>query len=245
MYQIGSVAAIPFVGPAIDTWGRRCGMFIGSVIIILGVIIQVACVNNANTQQFMAGRFFLGFGVSIISAAGPTYVIEFGHPAYRGVIGGLYNVMWPVGALVASGAARGGLNYAGNTSWMIPVALQVMFPGIVMFCAFLLPESPRWLYTRGKREKAISYLTKYHGSGNPDSEWVKLQLTEYEESLEMDGTDKKWWDYRALFRDRGSIYRLFCNCLASLFSQWAGNGIVYTPFPLFPRPRLTCNLQVL
>jgi MFS family permease len=245
MYQIGSVAAIPFVGPAIDTWGRRCGMFIGSVIIILGVIVQAACVNNANTQQFMAGRFFLGFGVSIISAAGPTYVIEYGHPAYRGVIGGLYNVMWPVGALVASGAARGGLNYAGNTSWMIPVCLQVMFPGIIMLCAFFLPESPRWLYTRGRREKAIAYLTKFHGQGNPDSEWVKLQTTEYEESLEMDGTDKKWWDYRALFRDRGSIYRLLCNCLVSLFSQWAGNGIVYPPFPLFPRPRLTCNLQVL
>lgn len=29
MYQIGSVAALPFIGPAIDTWGRKIGMFIG------------------------------------------------------------------------------------------------------------------------------------------------------------------------------------------------------------------------
>ncbi|CRK10184.1 hypothetical protein BN1723_020979, partial [Verticillium longisporum] len=36
MYQIGGVVAIPFVGPAIDTWGRRYGMLIGSVIIIVG-----------------------------------------------------------------------------------------------------------------------------------------------------------------------------------------------------------------
>ncbi|KAM5359607.1 hypothetical protein ACJZ2D_014328 [Fusarium nematophilum] len=173
MYQIGSVVAIPFVGPAIDTWGRRVS-----------------------------------------------------HPAHRGVITGLYNVMWPVGAIVASGAARGGLNYGGNTSWMIPVCLQLMFPAIIAFGSLWLPESPRWLYTRGKHEQARENLVKLHGRGNPDSEWVKLQLTEYEQFLEMDGTDKKWWDYRALFRDRASFYRLTCNCLVSLFGQWAGNNVV-------------------
>lgn len=237
MYQIGSVAAIPFVGPAIDTWGRRAGMFIGAFIIIIGVIIQITCITRPDTtNQFMGGRFFLGFGVSIMSAAGPTYVIETAHPAHRGVVGGLYNVMWPVGALVASGAARGGLAYAGNTSWMIPVGLQLMFPCIVAFGAFFLPESPRWLYTRGKRDQAVASLTRYHGRGNPDSEWVKLQLMEYEQSLEMDGSDKRWWDYRALFKDRGSTYRILCNCFVSLFGQWAGNGnpsIILHPQPLY------------
>jgi Na+/melibiose symporter-like transporter len=90
----------------------------------------------------------------------------------------------------------------------------------------LLPESPRWLYTRGKQELARSHLVKLHGRGNPESEWVKLQLHEYEKHLEMDGSDKRWWDYRALFRNKASIYRLTCNCLVSLFGQWAGNSIV-------------------
>ncbi|KAF4465388.1 Lactose permease [Fusarium albosuccineum] len=226
MYQIGSVVAIPFVGPAIDTWGRRMGMTIGSSIIIIGVIIQLTTILNNSVDQFMAGRFFLGFGVSIAAAAGPVYVVEVSHPAHRGVITGLYNVMWPVGAIVASGAARGGLEYSGNTSWMIPVGLQLMFPCVIAFGALWLPESPRWLYTRGKKQQATENLIKLHGHGNPESEWVKLQLTEYEEHLEMDGTDKKWWDYRALFRTRASIYRLTCNCLVSLFGQWAGNNIV-------------------
>lgn len=31
MNQIGGVAALPFVGPAIDTFGRRIGMVIGGV----------------------------------------------------------------------------------------------------------------------------------------------------------------------------------------------------------------------
>jgi sugar porter (SP) family MFS transporter len=227
MYQIGSVAAIPLVGPCIDTWGRRVGMTIGAWIIIVGVVIQLACYTNASVGQFMAGRFFLGFGVSIAAAAGPTYVVEVSHPAHRGIITGLYNVMWPVGALVASSAVRGGWNYRGtNTSWMIPVGLQLMFPCVIGFCAMLLPESPRWLYTHGQQELAKKNLTNLHGHGNPESEWVKLQIHEYEEHLEMDGSDKRWWDYRALFKTRAAFYRLTCNCLVSLFGQWAGNGIV-------------------
>lgn len=224
MYQIGSVVAIPFVGPAIDTWGRRAGMTIGSAVIIIGIIIQLCTIVNSSVNQFMAGRFFLGFGVSIAAAAGPVYVVEVSHPAHRGIVTGLYNVMWPVGAIVASGAARGGVDVGGNTSWMIPVGLQLMFPCVIFFGALWLPESPRWLYTRGKQQQATENLIKLHGHGNPNSEWVKLQLTEYEQHLEMDGTDKKWWDYSALFKNKASIYRLTCNCLVSLFGQWAGNS---------------------
>ncbi|KAK1977522.1 general substrate transporter [Colletotrichum cereale] len=226
MYQIGSVVSIPFVGPAIDTWGRRMGMFIGAFIIVVGVVVQITCISTNSVNQFMAGRFFLGFGVQIAAAAGPIYVVEVAHPAHRGICGGLYNVMWPVGALVASAAARGGLSYSDNTSWLIPVGLQAMFPGMICLGILFMPESPRWLYTNNKREQAKRVLSRLHAQGNPDSEWVKLQLNEYAEFLELEGSDKKWWDYRALFRNRASFYRLTCNCLVSCFGQWAGNGIV-------------------
>ena len=48
-----------------------------------------------------------------------------------------------------------------------------------------IPESPRWLYVNHKREKAVAVLAKYHGYGNEDSAWVKLQLEEYEAFLNM------------------------------------------------------------
>ncbi|KFY29297.1 hypothetical protein V493_02422 [Pseudogymnoascus sp. VKM F-4281 (FW-2241)] len=227
MYQIGSVVVIPLIGPSIDTWGRRAAMFMSAFIIIIGVIIQGTCIKTEDIGQFMGGRFLLGFGVGILGAAGPTYVVEMSHPAHRGVTTGLYNVFWPFGALLASCAARGGLTYAGtNTSWMIPVWLQMFFPMIIFVFVWILPESPRWLYVHGRVEEARSILTRYHGQGNPNSEWVKLQMMEYEEHLELDGSDKHWWDYRALFRDRASRNRLMVNCVVSLFGQWAGNGCV-------------------
>ena len=69
-------------------------------------------------------------------------------------------------------------------------------------------------------------LTKWHGYGNRESAWVKLELAEYEEHLVLDGADKRFWDYRALFRSRASMYRLGCNICFSISTQWAGNGVL-------------------
>lgn len=247
MYQIGGVCALPFVGPAIDTWGRRAGMFIGSILIILGTIVTGLTLQNASAGQFMGGRFLLGFGVSIASAAGPIYVVETSHPAFRGVVTAYCNTFWFVGSILASGAVRGAINITGNSSWQIPVWLQMLFSGLIAISAFFLPESPRWLYVNGKREQANAFLHKWHGYGNPDSAWVKLQLAEYDELLNLDGAvrpppgtvtarrmcanvrflqDKRWWDYRALFKNGASRYRVLCNCGFALFGQWAGNSVL-------------------
>lgn len=94
MTQIGGVVAIPFIGPAIDTFGRKIGMTIGAAVIIIGVVIQGTVIQTNSVGQFMGGRFFMGLGVSIVASAGPCYVIEISHPAYRGVVTGFYNVFW-------------------------------------------------------------------------------------------------------------------------------------------------------
>ncbi|GKT64250.1 lactose permease [Colletotrichum tofieldiae] len=223
MYQIGGVVALPFVGPALDTWGRRIGMFIGAAIIIVGTCIQ-ATANG--TSQFMGGRFLLGFGVSIAASAGPMYVVEINHPAYRGVVGAMYNTLWFSGAIIASGAARGALDIKGDASWRLITWLQALFSGLICIFCLWMPESPRWLFVNNKKDQAAAVLAKYHGNGNAESPWVKLQLHEYEELLNMDGADKRWWDYRALFRNRASVYRLGCNVCISIFGQWAGNAVL-------------------
>jgi sugar porter (SP) family MFS transporter len=226
MHQIGGVAALPFVGPCTDHWGRRWGMIIGSVLIVVGTVVEGLTSTNASEGQFMAGRFVVGFGVSIAAAAGPIYVVETAHPRYRGVITGLCNTTWLVGAILASGATRGGLDLASNTSWLLPVWLQMFFPGFILLGAFFIPESPRWLYAHGKREAAHNVLTKWHGEGNRDSAWVSLQLNEYEAFIELEGSDKRWWDYRGLFNKRSSLYRVAVACWFSAFTQWCGNSVL-------------------
>ena len=126
---------------------------------------------------------------------------------------------------MSSGAIRGALNLSGRTTWLLPTWLQLMCPTIIVVFLWLLPESPRWLYVHGRHSEAEDILVKFHGKGNRNSAWVRLQLDDFRVCLKDDGADKRWWDYRALFRSRSSIYRLACNCTISVFGQWAGNGM--------------------
>lgn len=224
MYQIGSVVALPFIGPAVDGYGRRAGMFIGCFLVVAGtVILGTASFNDFSVGQFMGGRFLVGFGVAICTSAGPIYVVEVAHPAYRSVLGGFYNTWWFTGSILAAGVTRGTENLRGSASWEVTIWFQLAFPVLVCIFAFMLPESPRWLYVNGKMDRAKTMLARFHGEGNPDSIWVSMQLAEYEEYLEMNGADKRWWDYRALFKSRSSCYRLFCNCIVQMMGQEAGN----------------------
>lgn len=125
---------------------------------------------------------------------------------------------------LASGAARGAVTLIGTASWQIPIWLQVFFPALIFLFAWFIPESPRWLYVHNKREKSLAVLTKWHGKGNPESPWVKLQTSEYEEFLNTNGADKRFWDFSALYRGRSNRYRLACNGVFSAAGQLAGNN---------------------
>jgi MFS family permease len=91
IYNIGSIAALPFTGPINDYLGRRMGMFAGALLIIIGTCVQAP---STNLNMFIGGRFVLGFGVSFCSVSAPCYVSEMSHPRWRGIHTGLYNCMW-------------------------------------------------------------------------------------------------------------------------------------------------------
>ena len=223
MYTIGGAAALPFQGPLTDTWGRRAGMFIGCAIVVVGTVLSATANREA---AFLAGRFFLGLGVSIASGAAPAYVVEIAHPAYRGKLTGLYNCTWWIGAITAAGCLRGTLNYPGDKNWIIPMWMQLLTSGVVCIFAFFLPESPRWLFSHGHKEKAREVIIKYHGEGNPDNEFVTLQMREFEAEIMLDGSDKRWWDYSTLFNSKPYRWRVGNLIMMDFLGQWAGNGVV-------------------
>lgn len=59
-----------FGGPITDYLGRRRGMVIGSAVICLGSAIIASAPHQ---PQFVAGRFILGFGVSILTVSLPFH----------------------------------------------------------------------------------------------------------------------------------------------------------------------------
>lgn len=59
--SIGSLVALPVVPYIADGLGRRWGIIIGCLIMVLGVILQAISINF---RMFIAARFFLGFGIA-------------------------------------------------------------------------------------------------------------------------------------------------------------------------------------
>lgn len=104
IYNLGQIAAFPFCGMLADGYGRRVCIFVGCLIVLIGTAVQTS---SHSLSQFMGGRFVLGFGAAIASAAGPAYTVELAHPAYRGFMAGMYNNFWWVGNILAGWTSYG------------------------------------------------------------------------------------------------------------------------------------------
>ncbi|KAL5413134.1 hypothetical protein PMIN03_003912 [Paraphaeosphaeria minitans] len=225
VYQLGQIAAFPFCGFLADGYGRRFAIFVGCIVVLIGTAIQT----TANGQgQFIGGRFVLGLGASIASAVAPAYAVELAHPAFRGIMSGSYNNFWWVGNILAGWMTYGtNLHMADSSwSWRLPTLVQCILPGFVACMVIFLPETPRWLLSKDRREEAIAIMAKYHGDGDANSPIVQLQLREISEDFARFRNENPWWDMRELVNTRGARYRLFLVICMSFFGQWSGNNVV-------------------
>ncbi|KAH8802497.1 general substrate transporter [Xylogone sp. PMI_703] len=211
-----------------DYFGRRAAMFVGAAFALVGAIIQASSVN---IQQFRAARFLLGLGSWCCFSYGPIYTIEMALPQWRGRLGGLLMV-----SLVLSTIFAGWLNFAcsyvnSSFAWRFPLAFQCVPPILCLSVCWLVPESPRWLVSRGRREEALQILIKYHGNGNPDSALVRLEYAELLQTIEEDGADRRWWDFREMVSNKANLFRSFVLADYGILVQWSGNslGIYYLP----------------
>ncbi|KAH8763596.1 lactose permease [Diaporthe sp. PMI_573] len=224
VYNLGQIAAFPFCGLLADGWGRRICIFVGCLLVLVGTAIQGSA---HGLQQFIGGRFVLGFGASIASAAGPAYTVELAHPAYRGVMAGMYNNFWWLGNILA-GWTTFGTNYHLKSSWAwrIPTIVQGGMPAVVMCAIMFFPESPRWLIAHDRPEEALEILAKYHGDGDPNSAIPQLQYHEIVEDNKLTRDENPWWDFRELVHTRAARYRLAMVIGMAFIGQWSGNNVV-------------------
>lgn len=93
---VGALAA----GLIADYTGRKWGIIICAAIPFnLGVILQVA---STEQSMFIAGRFFAGLGVGLVSVQIPMYQAETLPKWIRGFIIGSYQLCITIGLLLAS-----------------------------------------------------------------------------------------------------------------------------------------------
>ncbi|KAJ3735190.1 general substrate transporter, partial [Lentinula guzmanii] len=228
----GSIVGVLLAGPLTDgRLGRRGGMFTGAMIILVGAIV----ITTARDRSYLlAGRFVLGLGVSITATACPSYVVEMAPPQWRGRLTGLiYIAFYYAGSMLCTGISIATARLSSTTSWRAPLAIQIVPAGILVTFVWFLPESPRWYVSAGKTDKAAEVLAKYHGNGDVNAPLVQLELREFEESIKLDASDKRWWDYSELVNTANARYRTLMMLMMGFFGQWSGNGLGYFLTVLF------------
>ncbi|EON69607.1 hypothetical protein W97_08867 [Coniosporium apollinis CBS 100218] len=144
--------------PTADYLGRRWGlMFSAGIVFNLGVILQTAATDQ---PMFIAGRFFAGLGVGLISAMIPMYQSETAPKWIRGTIVGTYQLAITIGLFLAAIVNNATQNRNDSGSYRIPIAVQFAWSIILVVGLFLLPETPRFLIKQGKHEAAALSLSK-------------------------------------------------------------------------------------
>jgi sugar porter (SP) family MFS transporter len=145
------------VAPTGDFFGRRIGLIVSTGVFTVGVIMQAAA---SAIPLFVAGRFFAGYGVGMISALIPLYQSETSPKWIRGTIVGTYQLAITIGLLLAAIVDNATKNRNDSGSYRIPIAVQFAWAIILVSGMLFLPETPRYLIKKGKPEAAARALSK-------------------------------------------------------------------------------------
>lgn len=148
-------------------------------------------------------RIIGGIGVGITSVVAPIYISELTLPEIRGKIVSIYQLSITLGILLAflmdwiilshAGEAAGIVSENGSSGLMNWLFVEEIWRGmfgteipialLFFILLFFIPESPRWLVTKGKKEKAMKTMIRIGGKDQ-----AKLQMEEIDEmTLEESG----------------------------------------------------------
>jgi len=80
---------------------------------------------------------------------------------------------------------------------------------------------------QGQDDKALAFLTRFHGAGDEQNPVVQLEYLEFKEAIEIDGSDKRFWDYSGLFKTSSQRWRSGMVIMMGVAGQFSGNGLGY------------------
>ncbi|KAH8593223.1 MFS sugar transporter-like protein [Bisporella sp. PMI_857] len=221
-YNLGAILAVPIVPWVAHKTGRRWSIFIGSSFQCVGAIIQ--CFSQ-HAAMYIVARMILGFGIVFCIVSGAAMLGELSYPKERPIMTSMFNASWFVGSLIASGIVIRTAEISGDWSWRLPSVLQVIPSFVQMALIFFLPESPRWLIIKDRREEASKILAKYHAEGDESSIFVKAEIAQIETTLQIEREVSKqsWMD---MVRTPGMRRRTLLAAAMGLFTQWSGNTLI-------------------
>lgn len=223
---LGAAFSSPFAAIFADTVGRKLCINISSIVIFVGAIIQAF----AKCWQVMViGRVVVGTGIGILSAAVPMYLAEVSPKSIRGAISSLFELTVAFGILLAflitwwfnnymyisEEQGQGQANFKHipqESNWRYILGIQAAMAACLSTLMIPVPESPRWLISAGKADKAREVLEAIRWCAvtgrrqSADGGWVDVTNIdiEYEEMIEDYNANIQkvtaWFDFSILLQ---------------------------------------------
>ncbi len=180
---VGAAVGALFSGILSSKLGRRKTILLSAVNFIIGSIL---CALAPNEHVLIIARVILGLAVGIASFTAPLYLSEISPQSVRGSLISMYQLMITIGIVMAFLSNTWLATYAtfgGVTGghWRLMLGI-IAIPAAVMFAGvFFLPESPRWLFMQGFKDKAIAVFKGMH----LDDAEIAAEVREIEDSLKV------------------------------------------------------------
>ena len=129
-------------------------------LLLAGFIFTAASALSATLPPLpvlSACRFALGFGVGVASFIVPLYLAETAPASIRGSMGTLFQLMITIGIFLISLTNVFIARAFSESSTSLPLMFLTitLFAAMMFFGGFILPESPRWLMLKRRKEQAI------------------------------------------------------------------------------------------
>lgn len=226
---IGCLVGALSAGKLSDRLGRK-----PILVLAAGLFICTAIGTGAANSftLFNVFRLIGGFAIGIASSLSPMYIAEIAPAHLRGcfvsinqltiVLGILASQIanWQIAEPVAIGATADMIRESWNGQmgwrWMfwamtVPAALFFVF-------SFVLPESPRWLATSGRREAALKVFTRMGGAEYAHRELATIEAAAVGQSQEG--------GFKQLFRP--AMYKvLTIGIVMAVLQQWCGINVIF------------------
>lgn len=161
----GMLAGAILAGPLADRFGRKT-VFQWTMLVFSLFSLACAYTPTGSVMLLAVFRFLVGIGLGGETPVVTSLLGEFVPPQHRGKLQGLLNSFWAIGWLGAAAVAfffipnLGPDSFAakivpGGEGWRVAFIIGALPALYIFYIRRNLPESPRWLASKGREEEAL------------------------------------------------------------------------------------------